>query len=240
MAESYAERVKRILGQTAPASVHGGQKVLLRCDRCGKVWLQDGAVHRPRLEPEEIATLLTELTANLATLPYATCDICAATHGGQAEIDEYMQGYGFGVSWEGPEPTGAHLLCSAVNITQAHYWRGPVHASVVTRFDRCRGFLAWLATIKEPARYHALSTDGSREMARMNKPGHGAPGTDAWVWRGGDWQADCPALGGPVQVSLFEAMPPGEPFSLALLVSTWRLLADRLQQGKIAGEQGEV
>lgn len=240
MPDSYAQQVRAIMGQIAPASPHGGLKLLLRCDRCGKVWLQDGAIHRPRLEQEELAALLAELSADLATLPYATCDICASTHGGSMEIDEYMRGWGYGVSWEGAEPTGAHLLCTAVNVQQAQYWRGPMRAGVVLRFDRCRGFLAWLAMLKEPRTYNAISAHQGRAMAAMNPPGHKAPGTDGWLWRGGDWQAECPALGGAVAFSLFQALPPNEPFSMGLLVSTWRALAARIQRGKIAGEQGEL
>lgn len=240
MPDSYAQKVRAIMGQSAPPSLHGGQKLLLRCDRCGHAWLMDGSKHRPRLEQEELTALLAELSADLATLPYATCDVCAATHGGSVEIDEYMQGWGYGVSWEGTDPTGAHLLCNVVSMQQARYWRGPMRAGIVTRFDRCRAFLAWLAVLKEPRTYNAISADQSRAMAAMNAPGHNAPGTAGWHWRGGDWRADCPALGGAVLVNLSQAMPPGEPFSMAVLVGTWRALAERLQRGKISGETADL
>ncbi len=242
MPESYAERVKRILGQEAPpATSGGGVKVLLRCDRCGKPWLQDGAKHILML-PEAIAQqLATELHADLAALPYATCDACAALHGGQMEIDEYTTREGtpfaYGFSFEGADPPGMHLLCTVMNVAQAERLGAHMpRPGIVTDFARARSVIAWLVTIPMPAEYRAISPAQAANMARMNPPGHKQKGTDNFVWAGGDWRVKCPALGGVCAVSMAQALPRGEPYSLAITVQCWRILAKRLQRGTIAGE----
>lgn len=245
----YTARVRAILaGQLAPEAASGGRRVLYRCPTCGKPWLMDGARVELALSGERLATLAGELHADAATLPYATCRVCGAAHDiGELTIDEYGAGAGYGFSWEGVTPTGAHCLGSVLS---ADYLSGlrpgaRPRAGVVTRPATCRAVLAWLATLKTPTEYRRFTAEDSAAMALDNPPGHRAPGTDGWTWQGVFFVGKCPALAlgahgepasGRVFISLGQAIPPGEPFSVSALVATWRELARLMAMGHIAGE----
>jgi hypothetical protein len=73
-------------------------------------------------------------------------------------------------------------------------------------------------------------------MARDNAPGHGAAGTEQWVWKGGSWTASIPALAGMCALNGGQAMPPDEPYSLSATIALTRILAQLTSQGYIAGE----
>jgi hypothetical protein len=203
----------------------------------------DGSQAHLRLSDEELTRYAQELGANVATLPYATCRLCGGVHGlGEIGIDEYGRGAGYGLSWEGVEPTGAHLLGAVIRLDYLQRASNP-HSNVVTDYPKCRAWLAWLARLDAPQAYHAITPTDSADMARSNRPGHGAPGTDAWLWRGAIYQASCPPLAGRCYISLAQAMPPDESFSLSRMFATWRAIAQITLQGKIAGEeeaQGEA
>lgn len=236
--EDYAARVRATLsGQQAPPAPTGGRRVLFRCPACGRPWLQDGPRVELTLSGERLAALAVELAADPATLPYATCRICGAAHGiGELAIDEYGAGRGYGFSWEGVDPPGAHLLGSVLSEAYLLGVSVAPRAGVVTRPDICRGVLAWLATLKTPASYRPFTPADSAGMASDNPPGHLAPGTDGWVWHGVYFQDKCATLGGRVVLTLAQATPPGEPFSVSAMVATWRELARIMLAGNIAGE----
>ena len=238
--DEYQARIRAMMGgQTAPASAHGGVRLLYRCPMCGRAWLMDGAQERLRLDESELGQLAQELGADLGALAYATCRLCGGVHGiGEINLDEYGRGLGYGLSWEGSEPTRAHLLGVAIRLD--HLRRSPgASAGVVTDFSTCRAWLAWLARLDAPAMYHPIDAADSAAMATTNRPGFGAPGTDDWQWRGAIWQASVPALGGRRYISLAQAMPAGETFSQAAMFAIWRAIARLVQAGHIAGESGE-
>lgn len=234
--EDYAARVRAILtGQRAPEAASGGRRVLWRCPVCGKPWLQDGARVELALSGERLATLAGELLADTATLPYATCRVCGATHAiGELSIDEYGAGVGYGFSWEGLD--GAHMLGTVLSADYMTAQRSAPRAGIVTRPATCRAVLAWLATLKTPTEYRRMTPDDSAAMMLDNPPGHGAPGTTLWTWQGAFFVGKCPALDGRVFVSLGVALPPGEQLSMSALVATWRELARLMGAGHIAGE----
>lgn len=235
----YAARVHAILaGQDAPDAANGGRRVLYRCPLCGRAWLMDGARVELTLSGERLAALAVELHADTGALPYATCRICGATHDiGTFDIDEYGAGRGYGFSWEGVTPTGAHLIATVLSEAYIAGLRVAPRAGIVTRPATCSAVLAWLATLKTPTSYRRYTPADRDAMAASNPPGHGAPGTDGWIWQGVTFTARCDALTGRVLVNLAQAMPPGAPFSASLMLATWRELARIMQAGSIAGEE---
>lgn len=239
---AYMREVREALRQRAPVSSGGeGVKLLYRCDSCSRVWLQDGAAP-PRLDlsNSEIARLALELGAHVSELPLATCRICAAQGLGVIEIDQYQTGArlgGFGFSIEGVKPVGMHFLCAVLSMEWVETLREAPHARPVTQHKALRALVDWLAAMDMPAMYHSITRAEGEGMATTNPPGHGAPGTHNWLWRGADWAARCPALGGGyARVTLAQAMPPDEPYSFRLTYSAWRALCKQIQEGNIAGE----
>lgn len=244
--ESYAERVRAVLHQSAPPSLDNtGRRVLFVCDHCGRRWLQDGGRYTLELSAAQVQALAQELAADLEQLPRATCRICAAQRGGELNIDEYLTPAGpifsYGFSYEGSEPAGMHLLCSILNVKLGASLRGRApRAGVVTDFQLCRAVMAWLEQLPMPAPYHPLDRPGAAAMARMNPPGHNQPGAEHFVWRGADWHTTCPALGGAVMVSMHQAIPNDEPYSLRITLECWHAIARRMRvSGRIAGEPEE-
>jgi len=242
MSESYAEQVKRLWRQTAPRSEQGGRKVLYRCPTCTRLWLQDGSIQVLELSSEQITGLLVELGAQWNQLPLATCRICSAGSGGQLSIDQYndsrARAQAFGFSYEGVHPTGIHLLATVMNERYAVGLHGVTPAAqIVTDVPRCRQVLTWLQSLPVPPRCTPLSSQAARQMAMDNLPGHNQPGTEHFRWHGADWKAHCQALGGRVSVSMAQAVPENVPYSLKLSLQCWKLLAERLQHGGIAGEE---
>lgn len=244
--DTYAARVQAALsGQYAPpASDRSGRRVLYRCNTCGRAWLMDGARVELALSGERLAALAMELHADTGTLPYATCRICGAAHDiGELGMDEYGAGVqvgGYGFYWEGVEPPGAHLLGTIIGADYMTAQRATPRAGVVTRYATCRAVLAWLAALHSPTEYRRFTADDSAAMASDNPPGHRAPGTDGWVWQGVFFMAKCPPLGGRALVSLGQAMPPGEAFSVVDMLAGWRALARIMLAGSIAGEETQA
>lgn len=238
---TYQARVAHVLGGQQPQLGPHGVRALFRCNVCAKPWLQDpAALHRARLflTEDEVCRLVAELGADLGTLPYATCRACAALRAiGELGIDEYGQGRGYGISWEGTEPPGGHLLATVLGEAWLAHLRGqPPQSSVVTEFPRARALFGWLQTLAVPAQYWSMNPADSQAIAAENRPGHDAPGTDGWVWRGAFWRAECPPLGGRVLVNLAQALPPDDPYRLAASVALLRVLALHLLAGGLAGE----
>ena len=242
---AYLAEVRRVLGgQWAPEAYGGGRRILYRCPKCTRIWLQDGARVVLELSAAEIARYAVELSANVATLPGATCRICAAQTSGTVELDEYRTPTrigGYGVNIEGAHPPGMHLMLGVFAQDWTNTLRGAPRAGVVTDFQKCRAVVAWSGDLDFPAAYHPITLAEARQMAAINPPGHRAPGTASFIWRGADWLAKCPPLGGGwARVTLSQAMPPDESFSFRMLFKTWRELAPKLLQGKIAGEPAEA
>ena len=102
------------------------------------------------------------------------------------------------------------------------------HAQLCTQPERARHWLAWLEMVPTPP-------DNAHDVIPITPamglnlipvpPGHGAPGTADFVWRGAAWNTTCLPLGGPVQMLVVQAMPPREPFTLALAVELLRAVA---------------
>jgi hypothetical protein len=108
---------------------------------------------------------------------------------------------------------------------------------VIVDFARTRRFLAWLSTIPAPrGGYTPLGPREAEMMARDNPPGHGASGTDGWIWRGGFWRERVPALEGECAMSIGQAMPPHEPYRLEASLVLIGLVAQLALQGHITGE----
>ena len=107
----------------------------------------------------------------------------------------------------------------------------------MTRPERLRAVLAHLAQLTPPAQYRPYTPEDSAALASGSAPGHGAEGTAGWVWRGCIFVADCPALEGSALYQLAQAVPPGEPFSYALMFKLWRTVAALSLKGRIAGEE---
>lgn len=239
--DAHAARVRHVLGgQIAPQAPDGGVRILYRCNTCGRAWLQEGSSARVRLEQDELAALAEELGADLGTLPYATCRICVSATLGELSIDCYGAGGagGYGVSAELTQPTGAHLLCTAIRVDWLMRQRTAPHAGVVTNFPHCRAWLAWLERVRMPLQYHRIDDRDSAALGTTNPPGHGATGTAGWTWRGAIWQERIGTLGGLCVVTLAQAIPPDEPYSMALIFACWHELARIVQAGNIAGETG--
>jgi hypothetical protein len=238
----YQTRVSQILGGQLAQQSAAGVRALFRCNVCGRVWLQDPVVSQGShvvLSESDRDTLAIELGANLAVLPYATCRICTALHGiGELAIDEYGHGQGYGLSWEGTDPPGAHILATFLSTPWISKLGGtPPVPGVVTQPSRMRALFAWLEHLPAPSSYSPVSTSEARQLAGSNPPGYGAPGTEGWVWHGGAWRAECPALDGPAIIQLYQAMPPSEPYNFAATLITLHVLALHLQGGRIAGEE---
>lgn len=156
----------------------------------------------------------------------------------RSELDAYRQGKGgYGINAEGSQPVGMHIMCAVFSLSWLASLRDIPHAGKVTDYQHFRAVLAWLEKIRLPSEYHTITRAEGAQMAAHNPPGHGAEGAERYIWRGADWQDNCPLLAGPVRVSIAQAMPPDEPFSLPLLVKTWRLLAERIQASPIIGEK---
>lgn len=237
-----AQDARQMLGQHLPPSTEGaGVMVLWRCPECKRAWLQDGTA-QPLLDlNENQQQLLADvLRADLAALPPATCPTCAQTSGvGRIEIDQYATGArlgGFGFNVEGTEPQGMHIMCAVFSLDWLQALRGTPHAVPVTYHKELRALVAWLAHMEYPREYHSITATEAQSMAQHNPPGHHAPGTERFVWRGADWPVRCPPLGGICRVSLAQAIPVDEPFSLRLTFYAWRGLVERIQAGRLAGE----
>ncbi len=243
-------RVRTSLGgQSAPASSTGhGVRVLWRCPQCGRPLLQDGPRQQPRLDEAQARTYAAELGGDLATLPYATCLICtAALADGAFDLDEWNSGAGYGLSYEGAEPVGTHILLTIFDAEKIAADGAPI-ATIITNFAHCRAVLDWVHKhLKVPATtfealtagLHMLDEEDCLAMAAGNTPGHGAPGTEDWRWYGATWGVRCPPLGaGLAQVVVMQALPPGEDDAYSLRLNTLiaRLLLGTFLDGHIAGE----
>lgn len=239
MNKNTPQRILTFLGgQSAPPSMLGhGRRVLFVCPQCHQPWLMDGKTVRLRLAEQDLAALAGELHADITDLPACTCRLCALHSGtGIFEIDEYDAGEAYGFNWEGHEPTGAHLL-AVVNslrwMAQPHHLPVP---DVVLNPRRCRAVLHWLSSTRRFPSIGLLSAQDSADIAPGNPPGHGASGTERWQWKGAIFQLHCPPLDDEVMMILAMALPPQESLDVAILVETWKLLADLAAQGRIAGE----
>lgn len=151
------------------------------------------------------------------------------------EIDAYGGGKGgYGINLEGSIPSGLHIVCTVFSREWMRSHEGLVHAEKVTDQAHFRAVLAWLGQLRAPAKYNAIPREVAEMMALSNPPGHGAPGTEHFLWKGGDWRERCPLLlGADVQVVLAEALPENEELSMPMLIETWRSLAAQIQAGPI-------
>jgi hypothetical protein len=92
----------------------------------------------------------------MRALPTATCPICGATlEQMEIERDGYHDRagnlWGVGLSYEGLEPPGAHLLVGAFNMAwlDAEQQAGRnLTAGVIGNFARAWAFLTWLNTLR--------------------------------------------------------------------------------------------
>ncbi len=242
--DRYIDQVRKTLGgQLAPPAPGGhGSRILFRCPDCQRIWLRSGPSATLTLSSMQIGHLAVELQADPTNLPRATCRICAGVHVGmEIELDGYHDRggslMGIGLSYEGSEPKGAHVLVTAHNLLWLQRERTVPHAGVIVDFTRTRAFLGWLTKLSYPtAGYTPITPAESLVMAHDNPPGHGAPGTQDWLWKGGSWQKRVPPLGGPCVVTIGQAMPPDEPYSLSATLSITHLIAEIVLQGRIAGE----
>ncbi len=181
------DRTHSILhGQTAPRAGHG-VRILWRCPSCNRPWLQDPRLPhgcRIRLSNEDALRVAREVHATLDDLPRATCRLCCYAAGGELSIDQYGAGDGFGLSWEGVQPPGMHLLGAVFSVAWAERQREMLHPGIVTQPRRLRAFLEWLAALPDVPEDGVMDAETGAHLARTTRPGHGAPGTQGWVWRG--------------------------------------------------------
>lgn len=234
------DRTHSILhGQTAPRAGHG-VRILWRCPSCNRPWLQDPRLPhgcRIRLSNEDALRVAREVHATLDDLPRATCRLCCYAAGGELSIDQYGAGDGFGLSWEGVQPPGMHLLGAVFSVAWAERQREMPHPGIVTQPRRLRAFLEWLAALPDVPEDGVMDAETGAHLARTTRPGHGAQGTQGWVWRGiAACLVPCPPLGGLALASLAEAMPPDAPWSRGLFTMQWHVVAHLALQGSL--EQG--
>ncbi len=243
--DRYTDRVRAVLGgQLAPPAPAGqGTRILFRCPACHRIWLRSRPSASLALSRDEIEHLAVELHADPAHLPQATCRICLATTEAPGEIE--LDGYhdrggrllGIGLSYEGVEPPGAHVLLTAHNRAWLQHERTAPRAGVIVDFVRTRAVLQWLAKLPYPTGgYLPITPADSAVMARDNPPGHRAPGTQEWLWKGGSWQGSVPPLDGRCVLTVAQALPPDDPESLSATLAIARLLAEIVLAGRIAGE----
>ena len=226
-------------GQHAPRAGDGiGIKVLYRCDRCQRIWFQDGKRIALDLKNAELEQRARELSADLAQLPASTCRLCLYRLGGGAtEIDEYGKGRGFGFSWEYPAPHLIHAMVSVNSLT----WLQQTHPTaqlpdVVTRPDLMRAVLAWFVELLPPQTFRLLDPRVLKMLRESNLPGFGQPGTASWQWKGATGTLPCPPLGGKVQAICVVALPATESFSVPRFFPLWQSLAFLTLLGGVAGE----
>jgi hypothetical protein len=184
--------------------------------------------------------LVQELSANLDTLPAATCRLClfqSAT--GAIETDEYGSkdgdGKGFGVNWEAPEPIGAHLLATIV----ARSWlarQTSLVPDIVTTPKRFRAVLSWLVETTHFPLLTILTKEGSAELTRTNPPGFGMAGTATWQWKGAVFQLPCRPLRDEAIVTLAVALPRTEPLDLQNLIAIWQPIVELILLSRVGGE----
>ena len=172
---------------------------------------------------------------SLDDLPRATCRICTYAAGGELSIDQYGEGDGFGVSWEGAE--GTHLLGTVFSRAWADRRREMPPAGIVTHPHGLRAVLGWLTTLPVvPKTLRSTRAtqrpDGPRHSARAWSAGHGGMGL-----AGDRLCAALPSAGRRSCVSLVEAMPPTAPWSRDLFTLRWRALAWRALSCTGVGQQ---
>jgi hypothetical protein len=131
-----------------------------------------------------------------------------------------------------------HLLGAVFSVAWAERQREMPHPSIVTHPRRLRAFLEWLAALPDVPEEGLMDEETRAQLARSTPPGHGAPGTQGWVWRGIAYMLPCPPLGGMAIASLAEAMPSETPWSRDLFIAQWHVLAHLALQGSL--EQGTL
>jgi hypothetical protein len=240
-------RSQRILtlfgGQVAPLSASGiGRRVLYRCSVCQRVWYQDGSQRQLDLAEPELTQLVQELSANLETLPLATCRLCILREAHCViEMDEYGNtdgnGKGFGFNWEAPEPVGAHLLATVVSLSWLAQ-QPQFTPDIITTPARLRAVLRWLSETTHFPPMMLFTERESLALAQTNPPGFGMIGTDHWQWKGGMFQLFCPPLRDEALVSLAIALPRTEPLEMSTVIQCWQNVAEIiLLSGMIDEEQ---
>jgi hypothetical protein len=217
--------VQRLLfGQSAPISTDGhGRCYLARCPTCGMAFVRNGRAILP-VPADRLMSVAAVLSANPATLPAMLCESChRARHGGALfEVDEYRAPgpvFGFGWSWEGPDH---HLLASLFPIPLLPHL-AELHPDILTQPRLAQAALRWLAGQRVPQNAHALPTVLADLVAADNPPGHGAPGTEGWGWRGVLWPAQDTPMG-PSLVLLLQALPPAARFDPTNTIALWRAI----------------
>jgi hypothetical protein len=140
-----------------------------------------------------------------------------------------------------------HLLGAVFSVAWAERQREMSQPGIVTHPRRLRAFLEWLAALPAVSEEGVMDAESRAHLARSTPPGHGAPGTHGWVWRGIACLVPCPSLGGLALASLAEAMPPDAAWSRDLFTMQWRVLAHLALQGSLEqgatpaqGNQGET
>ncbi|MBO0781468.1 MAG: hypothetical protein J2P37_21825, partial [Ktedonobacteraceae bacterium] len=155
--------------------------------------------------------------------------------------DEYDQGKGgYGWSWEGTEPPGAHLLASVLAqswLTHHQTCSGTITPHAVKAPARARALLRWMANLQIWPCIHRLTPHDSIRMAQGNAPGHGAPGTERWQWKGAVFHVPCDPLHDMAMLTLAIALPPTEPIDLQVLITIWQQLARLAAHEPFAGEE---
>lgn len=240
VSEQYRDNVRRLLGGQDAPLINGYCHILSRCPQCGRVWLQCGPTPLLHLTDAEVSAWAAHLHADLARLPSRACRPCQIrVVGGEFALDEYrdaQQGTitGYGVSWECAQPA-QHLLVSAILGPWLERQEAVPAPSVVTDAALAVSVLHFLASQPVPARSQPYEASMRALLTHTNPPGAHAPGTTNWTWHGRIWTAPCQELGGEVMISLAQALPPDERFTLAAALPLWRQITLHALQFRFEG-----
>lgn len=228
--DDFEARLRYRLGQDAPLILEGGRHLLYTCPVCQHPWYKAGRREYPRLTSEQLACLSSALHVGchaLQQLPRALCSICSTIYlGGIFTTEEYSPSRGYSFLWENASSQRIRMLamiCQHEELTLDSLMQ-TVPETLTRPLSEVRAVLAWLETCPFPGTLLAYTEEHSQQLARRCPPGK-ASGEGGRLWRGYAWNADCPALGGEVLVSLAVALRPETSWPFLSLRIGWNILA---------------
>jgi len=224
------------LKQHAPATLDGGRAILWYCRFCQKPWYELGRtssfVCLSKVQLAEVAQTLGADMLVTSSFPLSICPLCAALYlGGMPRIEEYPNGQGYRLTWEGIQSPYARFFCLlyALNtrtmqetLAEACFAPGDIPT---TPMEHVRSVLGWLKNLSDPGEHEATLLPQSLHD-RVNRLDPPKPGCS---WCGYAWQTPCPLLGN-VLVALGMTFPSWSICSSSLLVACWRQIAREMER----------
>jgi hypothetical protein len=147
-------------------------------------------------------------------------------------IEEYRNGQGYQLTWEGRKSPRARLCCIVYRsnacplpklLEEACFAAADL---LTTPMEQVRSVLTWLTTLPDPARGETIPLPESIQVAMSRRCSSPQPG---FSWCGYAWKAECPTMG-----SILIAQAITYPSSLVclveLLVACWRQIAGVMEE----------